>query len=330
MWQVERFNSDFRFLLKSITVLTTVLISGCGSSSSTESAQLGNAVAEIPSDTIRQIGRMYFSQTAGSYTEDVISNESVISGFAEATFQESSEPVDRSTVMSSFDNVSVDECRAFISELDTSSVAENSAVFFDEPQPLDDTSSFRRHVSAGEVIPITAPSGSWANLIERDLNGSDGGYYVSDNDPSTAGKIPNGSVFDIPGDLFPAFSNIPIPDVELFSSVSIPEDELGNFPSNNVITWDASQSDNTLNSMTIFSSTDQLSADGNLRVTILCDVIDDGEFQFPENVSPVLSDYEIPASSIVLRRGSHQLHVAGDSLLYVSNFADISRENQDQ
>ena len=68
-------------------------------------------------------------------------------------------------------------------------------MFFDDPQPLDDTSSFRRHVSASEIIPITAPGGSWANWIERDINGSDGGYYVSDNDPSTAENIPNGSVF---------------------------------------------------------------------------------------------------------------------------------------
>ncbi len=74
-----------------------------------------------------------------------------------------------------------------------------------------------RLVSAGETLTFTSPAGTYVTLERQTLNNPTVGTLVAYTLPIPgdvlAGLPPAGLTLDIPGDVFPAFSNVAVPDL---------------------------------------------------------------------------------------------------------------------
>jgi hypothetical protein len=126
-------------------------------------------------------------------------------------------------------------------------------------------------ISAGETIVFSATGGTYATLMRETLFSFT--FYTSEN--PVAGLIPTGLVVDIPGDVFPAFSNITVPNA---GDLVVSSPAQGDFVTpDTTFTWvTSSDSDSYIEIAAI--SFDFMSG---AVVNVNCEVIDDGSFTFP-------------------------------------------------
>ncbi len=175
---------------------------------------------------------------------------------------------------------------------------------FEIPDILDQVES----LSAGEVIPFTSPSGSFAELTQAQAFGFTF-YQLGDDLDSVAGPIPAGLEFSIPGDDFAAFNNIP---------VSVPEPLQVTTPApgqpvsaDTVFTWSRGNSESARLSISLFSA----------RISVDCEVIDDGQFEFPVDVRAQLGD-DFQSLFATISREDRRVFQNGSSVLFVTSSSD--------
>jgi len=140
-------------------------------------------------------------------------------------------------------------------------------------------SGFPPTISAGEVIPVTGNTGTVASLtrVQNTSNFVDYSDIIGPLDPVANLR------FDIPGDEFPAFTNIQVPN-------SIPL--LGISPSlnstvtaNTVFRWAPGMTGVTHMSIGI-----TFGAGSTNSVHVGCFIVDDGEFSIPQNLRNEIGD----------------------------------------
>lgn len=186
----------------------------------------------------------------------------------------------------------VDTCKLYI---DDSIRADASVIGFP-----DTTFNF---VSAGESLTLTGDFGTYATIDVTESR-----FEFAPH------PVPVPLTVDIPGDEFPAFANIAIPDIvrvqnfEPFRS--------GVLEADTVISWTPTGiANHTINLIAVDFPADQTVVD------LRCHVADDGEFVLPENIVATLSaslgsDFAIENLEQNMR--SDLLVVQGDALLVVS------------
>lgn len=157
-------------------------------------------------------------------------------------------------------------------------------------------------VSAGDNIVISSPAGTFVTLVPE-LDDGDLAYDVEDG-ATVPSPLPSGLTVDIPGDVFPAFSNVAVPDVDPLTGVET------SGPDNMSVSWNPGSNDGPILAISVIDITSGAGA--------TCFTADDGEFSFPADVQAEL-DADFTASAISLIRLDNNIVSQGDVVLSVSN-----------
>lgn len=164
-------------------------------------------------------------------------------------------------------------------------------------------------VSAGDVITLTSPAGSYAELVKSEANGFI--FYGVAGDGSLPGPVPSGTVLDIPGDVFPAFPNVAVPDIAELTNVA---SSTGNtLTANSTVTWDAATSAGSFMNL----SAAYTPPGSETSISVFCTVADDGSFSFPADTAAQMgSDFE--SLNFNLSRSGSTVVQNGNALLTVT------------
>lgn len=128
-------------------------------------------------------------------------------------------------------------------------------------------------ISAGDVLTISSPAGSYAELLKNEQFGFI--YYELDENVILSSPVPSNLTLNIPGEQFPAFSNVAIPFSEPLQ-VNSPN-AFEPITASTAFSWVPSDNPNAF----IDISASAISADFTGFTTVNCTVIDDGSFAFP-------------------------------------------------
>lgn len=136
-------------------------------------------------------------------------------------------------------------------------------------------------VSAGETMTLTSPMGTYATLERQTLNIPSLGTVIAYTTPmgdALPGLPPSGLTIDIPGDVFPAFSNVAVPDLPA-SLVDFSPPLFSAVDESTVFSWTPSGVAGAGVTLELVSDTESIS----------CLLVDDGNFTLPASVTEQLS-----------------------------------------
>ena len=194
-------------------------------------------------------------------------------------------------VINAFD-LGTDTCDVFTFDLTNPPVPGESTVEDTISPDLDlDSNS----ISAGEVLTVISPAGTFAELI-RVQSEDDIDYELADGS-TLPGPIPAGTVLNIPGDVFPAFNNVPVPpapDVMNFAPIAGPIPVSANY------TW-VPEPAGTLSGI-VLSLISDFSLDDPFTTfsSVSCILQDDGSFTLPADIQAQLgSDFQVGGLTVV-------------------------------
>jgi len=162
-------------------------------------------------------------------------------------------------------------------------------------------------ISAGDAIIVSSPEGTFSTLTQEPVIG--GIVYSTTADVTT--PLPTGLTLDIPGDTFPAFANVAIPNVNRIENFNV--DILAETAE---FTWTASADPNSFLQIDI-----AVDISPTETVFILCTVDDDGSFQVPAESIPEIESFTAATLEIV-QRIVFAITRSGDALLSVTVAAE--------
>jgi hypothetical protein len=162
-------------------------------------------------------------------------------------------------------------------------------------------------VSAGENFTLTSEAGTYATV-----NYTDSRFEIAPY------PVPANLVLDIPGDVFPTFSDVTIPEVVRVTNFNPGRNDV--LRAETTVTWDPTG----VSGNTVYLSVFDIFASDKV-VHLYCRMADDGEFNLPANVQTVLNSSlgagaELEGAKQDLR--SMTTIVQGDTLLVVSKILD--------
>ena len=193
----------------------------------------------------------------------------------------------------------------FDKDIDTCDVSVTDLTELPDSPSLTDEVGVLTSISAGDVITVSSPAGSFAEMSKQTS-----GEYIYYRNDSLAGQAPSGLVLDIPGDAFPAFSNIQMPDIQPIALTSHVGSAL--IEPDSVFTWEAGSNSNAY----VTLSMNQIDSSETLT-SVVCYVTDDGKFTFPESTKAELgSDFSIYGAGI--SRKVTTFHPQGSAMLVVT------------
>jgi len=175
--------------------------------------------------------------------------------------------------------------------------------------------------SAGDVLTLTSPAGTYAELAKLEEDGIP--YYAIADEGTLPATMPPGTVLDIPGDEFPAFSGVAVPEVAKLTNLVLSTG--GTLNANSTFTWDASSVAGTYIVLTaiFLSGVEESESNPNslefipIYNTVSCSLVDDGAFSFPAEIAAQLgSDFE--DRSFVFSRVSNTIEQRGNALVTVT------------
>ena len=159
------------------------------------------------------------------------------------------------------------------------------------------------NLSAGEVLTLSSLDGSWLDVYR-----GQGPNYEYVNTNPIIEPVPSTLQLDIPGDSFPGYIDISIPDVE---TVTLTEPAEGTILQlDTTFIWVPSAQDNAYLRITAEKLV------GSERVHLDCAVTDDGEFQIPGSVQSELSEI-FQDYAVRVNRTVYSTETSGDSILFI-------------
>ncbi len=194
-----------------------------------------------------------------------------------------------------------DSCEVF----DFTSI-EDLDIDFDIPDILDQIEP----VSAGEVIPFISSAGTYAELQSFEAFGFTL-YQLEDEIDSIPGIPPSGLQFSIPGDDFPAFPNVSVPDIVPLE-ISNPASG-ATITADTVFTWNAAESSGSRISISLFATSG----------TVDCTALDDGRFELPADIKQQLGA-GVSITGASYSRESLNLLQSGSSVLFVTTSTEAT------
>ena len=243
----------------------------------------------VASDAINQLGIIFVEQLP----ESTFSSQSV---FANASFWRLGDQFNG-------DDLEVD---VLFAELADTCVVENLSDDTDDGLSLEDNAE---SISAGETITLTSSAGTYASLVRTQI---DDGAQVYIPESELAAPLPQNLVVDVPGDEFPAFSNITVPNIAPLDITPTVEQTVN---ADTVFQWNGSNT--ALGSVDIEAT---FSVGGEF-VDISCVARDDGSFSFPADIRQQIGSDS--ALSFSYAREAVNVVENGDTQLWVINLLEI-------
>ena len=312
----QRFNDPVLLIL-----VMTVFTASCGDGADTGTGTKEGANEPSMSSTsgIQQIGRVNARQFFGE-SEDG-------SDFVETSISANFRQYDReltndelTEISGQFDISNGPVCRRDIEIVDRS---DPGVPYGWEPSSIPEY----RLISAGEVLPITTPVGSWQELGPSQ-------YDFIQYDSSVNAPLPVGAILNIPGDEFPEVESIAIPTVERVNNVSVTGTESGRFMPDSLITWQPSKNIDNIMSFRFYISYSFTVYDASIKsdvlldksVSVRCAAPDTEEFAFPADIQETLSLETLLSEDISISRAEPRItRQIGDALLWISSYTPLPR-----
>jgi len=181
-------------------------------------------------------------------------------------------------------------------------ISEDSCVYT-EQRVLEETPSDSITVSAGEVLPMISNAGTFMQL---NRNAFDELIFYSADPASVDGALPGSLSIDIPGDVYPAFANVALPVVQSLSVIA-PVTDAAITPETTFI-WSAGFQPDAYITITanIF--------DGTVGRSVSCTVVDDGNFNFPQEIRDEMGE-DFLSLDFIIARYLQTREVRGNALL---------------
>ena len=265
-------------------ILVTGTLVACGGSSSNEpDTNTGSGT-----DTIDQYGMVSIVESVPAQTYNFY-----------ADFMDIANPVDNELFRSEFMDTP-DTCTIDIQ--DTNNVPDEN---LNEEGVIGNVTS----ISAGDVITVSSPAGSFTELL-KSVNDSNINYQTDISIPIAA-PLPVGLVMDIPGEDFPAFGDIQVPEIQSLVLTSPTTGQI--VTTDTEFTWQAGSNSDTEIQITVSEFSD------NSFVTVYCAVQDDGSFSFPAATKASLGDnFSATADTFIMSRFSRTFLQQGNAMLILS------------
>lgn len=223
---------------------------------------------------------------------------------------------------------------SFVPPLDTCTVTRIESGDVGLPDAGDPDFDFDfESLSAGETITFTSPAGTWLTLPRQEAFG----FVAYGSEDGLPQPVPSGLTLDIPGDAFPAFANVRVPDVVPLRG-AMPVDAV---TPDTTFRWESGGGDPS-----VYVRIDVVSGglgflpgglppevldslpedfpglgDGSLT-TLDCVVRDDGEFALPSATRAELGA-DFSGSATFTRLGTTAVQ-RGDTLLLVFNESSVN------
>lgn len=251
-----------------LTLIATAILSGCGSDDDGPDPVNESTVPLAEYGVIRVAHNPVTAQTQ-----------------VEAVFCELETPTAAATI---------DE--QFLTGIDSCTVSNDGATTNDIAPLVCSTELPALTISAGSNLTLSSDAGTFAD-VEQQQNGE----IISYASTSPLPRPPNGLTADIPGDTFPTFTALAIPDLQdlVINSPAAGEVLL----SDTTITWNAA-TDRT-NSRVLLTASDA-------GVTVNCSLADDGSHTFSAATQAQLGEL-FGTASISARRQNLTSPTRGDS-----------------
>jgi len=181
-------------------------------------------------------------------------------------------------------------------------------VFSDDTD--DDVTANSASISAGEVLTLTSPAGTFSELA-REI--SDGETSYAPTQGFISGTLPASLTLDIPGDVFPAFPNIAVPVVQALNAISPVAGQTVN--TGTTFSWVAGNNPNAY--IEIFAT----DSNNGSNTTVSCTVRDDGSFTFSTATANELGT-SFAAQFFAMTREAQVSANSGNALLIVSSSSE--------
>ena len=212
------------------------------------------------------------------------------------------------------------EATDFFQDMDACEVSTIDPSTFDpddtDPDVTDTDDLESIQVSAGEVLTVISPAGTFAELV-RFQSDDEIDYELADGAP-LPGPVPTGTVVNIPGDVFPAFTGVAVPavaDLNNFSPSALPVSISDEF------TWSPPSGPVTTFVFLLISG--DFSLADNSITSVSCTLMDDGSFTLPADIQAELgSDFE----AVGVAAGRSGLNVVTQGNAAVITFATSPNE----
>jgi hypothetical protein len=297
-------------------------VTGC-SSSSDSSDDANNNGAATDGSTTAGGGTTDGSTTDGTTTDGTTTGGGTISGdvtqwgVVDVSVESSGNEIDVSAGFFQF-NANVPGnllVQSFNPPLDTCEVTQFEPVEpgdFELPD-IEGITAQITTISAGETIQLTSSAGTFAELQRETISGFT--FYRPTVD-SIAGPIPGDLILDIPGDVFPAFANVAIPDVGSFV-LTEPGSNMPVTPAS-TFTWNAGTDPNAFVSIEAAS----IDISTGTSIDVDCVVADDGTFAFPAATQAEMGAGFMAFGADAEREAVTILQQAGAVLVVVSASGD--------
>jgi len=138
-------------------------------------------------------------------------------------------------------------------------------------------------IGAGDVITVSSPAGSYTELLKNERFGFI--FYTIEEGVSLSAPAPNGLSLSIPGDVFPAFTNVAFPPIDpLLVNSPVGFDLI---TPNTSFSWNASSNPESFIEISAIS----LPTGSGEIVSLECTVLDDGSFTFPAEIQTQMGDF---------------------------------------
>lgn len=167
-------------------------------------------------------------------------------------------------------------------------------------------------ISAGEVLTVNSPDGSYAELIKQEMFGFI--LYQLDEGVALSGPAPAGLTIDIPGDQFPAFSNVAFPQINPLQVTS--PSNLFQVTASTNFSWNASTNPDSFIEISVVAQ----SADFTGSISLECVVLDDGSFSFPDEIQAQLGSV---TGIGFMSREAVNIVQSGSSILSVTSYSEF-------
>ena len=162
-------------------------------------------------------------------------------------------------------------------------------------------------VSAGTAIPFTSGSGSFASMPRQVEQGFT--FYSADD---VQGPPPAGLTVTIPGDVYPAFANIPVPENVPIQWIAPAQGET--LTAQSTLTWEPGTNANAVVSVSATS----ISGTNPPTIQILyCDLIDDGSHTFSAATQAAMGASFSASAPPTVSRSVTSAHRNGSAVLFV-------------
>jgi len=178
------------------------------------------------------------------------------------------------------------------------------------PIPRPDFTVSTRNVSAGDVLTVSSPAGSYAELLRQ--GPSDEVSYQMPANVVLSPPLPDGLVMSAPGDEFPGFSNLALPTTGMVDLLSPRLTEL--ITVDTEFSWIPSGDPDTFLIITTYNPDISPATLNDLRLT-MCFARDDGTFEFPDATQAAMG--ESFAGLAFYSRVTQKMVETADSFLFI-------------